>query len=86
MAGVPFGAPAIFEGLSAQKLEFIANAPDGFKHPFIGNALKLFAQTLNVNVNGSGVTEVVESPNLIKKLVASENSVAVGCKEVEELA
>ena len=35
------------------RAEFIAYAPHGLKLPFIRNALKLFAKTLNVNVNRS---------------------------------
>lgn len=33
--------------------ELITYAPDGLELPFFGNALKLFAKTLYVNVNGS---------------------------------
>ena len=68
-----------------KKLEFISYAPNGFEDPFVGHALKLFAQTLDVNVNGAAVAEVIKAPNLVKKLIAREYAVVVGGKEVEEL-
>ena len=38
-----------------------------------------------MNVNGTRVTEVVESPDLVQKLVAGKNSVIVRCQEIEKL-
>ena len=74
-----------FEGLSAQKLEFVANAPNGLESPLVGNTLKLLTKALYVNVNCSGVTEIVEAPDLVKKLISGEHTVVVGSEEVEQL-
>ena len=38
-----------------------------------------------MNVYRTGVTEIIKAPNLVKKLVSGENSVVVGCEEVEKL-
>ena len=60
-----------------QKLELVANAPYRAEDPLVRNALKLFAESLYVNVNRSRVAEVIKSPYLVKKLIAGENAVAV---------
>ena len=68
-----------------KNFKFISNAPNGFEHPFVARTLKLFAKTLDVNVNRSGVAEIVEAPNLVEKLVSCEYAVVVGSEEVEKL-
>ena len=66
-------------------LELISDAPDCFERPFVADALQLFAQALDVNVDRSRVAEVIKSPDLIKQLVARENPVVIRRKEVKKL-
>ena len=61
----------------AEYFKFVAYAPDGFDDPLVRDALELFAESLDVDVNGSGVAEIVESPYLVKKLVTGEYSVVI---------
>ena len=70
--------------MSVEKLKLVAYAPNGLYDPLVGHAVKLLAKSLDVYVNGSGVAEVVKAPYLIKKLVACEYAVVIGCEEVEE--
>ena len=67
------------------KIELISNAPNGLDDPFVRYACKLFAQALDMYVNGTRVTEIVKSPDLVKKLIACKYSVIVGSKEIEKL-
>ena len=60
-----------------QSLKLISNAPDGLEKPLVRHALQLFAESLDVHVNGTRVAEIIESPNLVEKLIASENAIAV---------
>ena len=59
-APIPFSASALLvigqkcpSNVLAEKLEFVSYSPNGLKYPFIRNALKLFAKSLNVYVNRS---------------------------------
>ena len=93
MAGVLFLKKGNTKNISNLKLysvfgrdlELITNAPDCFKAPGGGSVFELFAQTLDVNVDRSAVAEIVEAPDLVKKLVARENAVVVGGEEVNKL-
>ena len=40
---------------SAEQLELVADTPDCFERPFVGYALQFLAQTLDVNVHGTGI-------------------------------
>ena len=74
----------ISEKLLLEKLELVAYAPNCFDLPLFGDVCKLFAESLDMYVNSSRVAEVVKAPNLVKKLVAGEHSVVVGCEEIEK--
>ena len=69
----------------AEELELIANAPNGFENPLITYTLKLFSESLDVNVNSSRVAEVIKAPYLIKKLISCEHAVVIRCEEIEQL-
>ena len=62
---------------SVEYFKLVAYAPNGLKYPFVRKALELFAQTLDVNVNGARVAKIVKAPYLIKQLIASENAIVV---------
>ena len=64
-------------------LELVAYAPYGLERPLVGNALELLTKTLDMNVDGTGVTVILKAPDLIKELVSCINSVGVG-SEVEQ--
>ena len=65
--------------------KLVTNAPNGLERPLVRNTFKLLTKSFYVHVNGTRVTKVIKAPNLIKKLISCENSVAVRCKEVEKL-
>ena len=65
--------------------EFITNAPNGLQRPLRRNTLELFPQTLDVNVNGARIAEVIEAPYLVKQLVARKNNVGRRCKMIQQL-
>ena len=67
-----------------KNLELISDAPDGLERPFVTRALQLFAKTLDVNVDGAAVSEIVEAPDLVKKLIAGENAVVICREEIEQ--
>ena len=71
--------------LRGNNLEFISHAPNGFQRPFVAGTLQLVAQSLDVNVNRSGIAGIVEAPDLIEKLISRENVVIIGGKEVKQL-
>ena len=58
-----------------EHFEFVADAPNGFEYPLVGNTVEFFTQTFYVYVNGSRVAQIVESPYFVEKLIAGENSV-----------
>jgi len=62
---------------SAEEFEFISDAPNGFEDPLVADALKFFSESLDVDVNSSGVTEVIEAPDLVEELISCENSVII---------
>jgi hypothetical protein len=72
-------------GSVTRQFKLVAYAPNGFKHPFIGYAFKLFAEALYMYVNGTRVAEIVKSPNLIKKLVSGEHAIIVRREEIKKL-
>ena len=75
----------LFIQSSLDHFKFIAHAPHGLERPFGGNTLQLFAQALDVNVNRAGVTEIIEAPYFIEKLVSCEYLIEIGCEEVKQL-
>ena len=74
-----------FRALLFLDLEFVADAPYGFQSPLVRNALKLFAQTLYMNVNGSRISVVVEAPDLVEKLVSRKDPVGIAREVVDKL-
>ena len=58
-------------------LELVAYAPYGLERPLVGNALKLFSETLDVNVDGTGIAVILKAPYLVKKLISGINSVGI---------
>ena len=68
-----------------EELKLIAHSPNGFEDPLITYTFKLFSESLDVNVNCSGVAEVIKAPYLIKKLISCEHAVVIRCKEVKKL-
>ena len=52
--------------LKSVNLKFIADAPDRFKRPLVGYALKLFAQSLYMNVHRAGIAVVIKAPDLVE--------------------
>ena len=56
--------------LLLQNLKLVANAPDRFQVPLVGDALQLFSQALDVDIHRPGIAEVVEAPYLVQQLVA----------------
>ena len=63
--------------LLLEQFKLISYAPYRLERPFVGYALKLFSESLYVNVNGSRISEIVKSPYLVEKLIAREYSVVV---------
>ena len=51
----------------------------------VRNAFKLFANTLNMNVNGSAVAVVIKSPNLVEELISREHPVRVAGEMIKKL-
>ena len=60
---------------AVQQLELVAHAPDGFKIPFFRDPLKLLPQALDVNINRSGVAEVIKAPDLIEELISRKHPI-----------
>ena len=65
--------------------EFISYAPDGLQHPFIAHAFQFIAQTLDMNVNRSGISGIIESPDLVQKLISRKNVIVIGCQKIQQL-
>lgn len=65
--------------------KLVAYAPNSLETPLIGYTFELFSETLHVNVNSTGVSEVVKAPYLIKKRISCEYAVEVEREEVEKL-
>ena len=62
---------------SRQELKLIADSPNGFQHPFVAHALKLFAKSLHMDVDRSRISEIVEAPYLVEQLVTGKYPVIV---------
>ena len=69
----------------AEELKLVANAPNGFEDPFITYTLKLLSESLDMNINCSGVAEVIKAPYLVKKLISCKHAIVIRCKEVKQL-
>ena len=65
--------------------KFVANTPDGVQLPLGRYAFDLFTQAFYMDVNGSGVAEVVKAPDLVQQLVSGEHSVGEGCQMEQQL-
>ncbi len=60
-----------------QELKFVADAPNGFQHPFVAHAFQLFAKSLHMDVDRSRISKIVEAPHLVEQLIAGKHSVIV---------
>jgi len=58
-------------------LELIAHTPDGFQFPLIGSPGQLFAQALDVDINGAAVAVILKAPHLVQQLVAGVHAVGM---------
>ena len=68
------------------RLEFIALAPDGLNAPVLLSVriLDLLSDTLDVDIDRTGFSVEVVSPNVLKELLSCEYSVRIGCKEEQK--
>ena len=57
--------------------KFVANSPNCFERPLFRHALKLFSEPFYMNINCAAIAIIVETPNLVQKLVSSVNSVRI---------
>ena len=53
-------------------LELIPDAPDRLEAPLVRHALELFAQALDMHVDGAAVAEIVKAPDLVEQLIARD--------------
>ena len=50
--------------------ELVAYAPDGLQAPLVRHTLQFLTKTFDVDVNRTGITEIIKTPDLIQKLVS----------------
>ena len=64
--------------------KLVSNAPYGGKFPAI-MIFDLLAQTLNMHINSTGISNILISPDLIQKLLSCKHLIWRRCQEVKKL-
>ena len=65
--------------------KLVSNAPYGGKFPAI-MIFDLLAQTLNMHINSTGISNILISPDLIQKLLSCKHLIWRRCQEVPALS
>ena len=62
---------------SLKNFKFISDTPYGFQSPLIADTLQFLTQALYMNINRSGISQIVEAPYFIKKLIPCKYTIGI---------
>ncbi len=65
---------AAFQGRGSDHAELVADAPDGGNLP-VRIAVQLFAETLDMDIHGAGISGEFIAPDMVEKLLSREDLV-----------